>query len=240
MQHGLSSIPEWLPSPPQGSRPEPDRRLTENQNSILNSSQPRIPRQTSGSPNAVSCAPPPGGSSASIANAATVSIVSPDVESHSSYESTNRRKRKAEESLKLGTLAAAKLHNPVDALNLLVLAADRTETRKNEEAVPSDRRHSREGGKATIMGSNEARGAQWPRATSASVSSPLYTLADFPLVQRKIINEMELSYFINLFFSKIHHIFPIVPYKRIPTNEAELIAFARGIVAYLLVYWLSL
>ena len=169
-----------------------------------------------------------------------MSIVSPVGESHSSYESTNIRKRKAEESLELGTLAAAKLHNPVDALNLLVLAADRTETRKNEEGVSSDHRHSREGGKATIMDSDRARGSQWPRSTSASVSLPLYSLAEFPLVQRKIINELELSYFINLFFSKIHHIFPIVPYRRIPTNEAELIAFARGNVAYLPVYCLSL
>lgn len=63
---------------------------------------------------------------------------------------------------------------------------------------------------------------------SGSATPPPFALSDFPLVKRGIVTTIELIYFVNLFFAKIHHIFPIVPHHRIPTTEASLTAFARG------------
>lgn len=55
-----------------------------------------------------------------------------------------------------------------------------------------------------------------------------YQLSDFPLVKRGVLNTIEVFYYVNLFFTKLHPIFPLVPHHRIPRTEAQLTAFAKG------------
>lgn len=155
------------------------------------------------------------------------------------------------------TLAAQKLRNPVDALNLLVLAADsrKDPTARKEkgdgtspESVHPDGHGTADGeGKAGVGSGEAGQGAMSnklnpdgtvarvrfnsePVSSSDESSAPAapFQLSDFPLVKRAIVNTLELVYYVNLFFSKVHHIFPMVPYHRIPTTEAQLTAFARG------------
>lgn len=176
-------------------------------------------------------------------------IVSPSGESQSSYDSANRprsskRHGGGDESSRIADpeiLAAAKLRNPVDALDLLIQAAD---TRgkgdgKGSMASPegADGHHHHhhhnhgyhEGGETSMKGDGDnVLDKNYNMNDSRSATPPPFTLADFPLVKRGVISTIELIYFVNLFFDKIHHIFPIVPHHRIPTTEASLTAFARG------------
>lgn len=161
------------------------------------------------------------------------SIVSPSGDSHSSYDSSHRKHKhrhgNADENriVDPDELASAKLRNPVDALNLLVLAADSRKEKGQSGTTPEG---YGDGENATMREGDEPNktknGVRF-RSASASSAAP-FVLADFPLVQRGVISTLELIYFVNLFFAKIHHIFPIVPQHRIPTTEAELTAFARG------------
>jgi len=75
-----------------------------------------------------------------------------------------------------------------------------------------------------VNGTIRAESMDRPR----SRSPPPFQLSDFPLVKMNIVTTLELIYFVNLFFAKIHHIFPIVPHHRVPQTEAQLTSFARG------------
>lgn len=214
-------------------------------------------------------------------------IVSPSGESQSSYDSTqnnnnpnntNRPHRKRHHHHhhhhRDGTggedriadpevLAAAKLRNPVDALDLLIQAADTRgkgggegkgsmTSPENPDGHHHHHSHHGEGGDTSMRGitgggeANERSGVMIDNKggtsyminhdddaiSSGSATPPPFTLADFPLVKKGIVSTIELIYFVNLFFNKIHHIFPIVPHHRIPTTEASLTAFARGELAH--------
>lgn len=188
-----------------------------------------VSSSTSGIPSTSSI---PGG-----ANFSQASVISPSGESQSSLDSAHRKRKKGkfEDDNRIvppETLAVAKLRNPVDALNLLVLAADTRDKHKDENASPGEGNKHHEGDSAGAKNdldfvSNAGVGGR-ARSTSASATPPPFTLADFPLVKRGVISTLELIYFVNFYFAKIHHILPIVPFHRIPTTEAQLTAFARG------------
>lgn len=184
-----------------------------------------------------------GLSAAGTVPAAGNTIVSPSGESHSSYDSTHRSKSKRHhtgDEARIADpeiLAAAKLRNPVDALDLLIQAADTRVKGEGKGTMTSPEgvdghhhhHHHHEGGDASMRGDGDGTlDKNYIDTESRSVSPPPFTLADFPLVKRGIVTTIELIYFVNLFFNKIHHIFPIVPHHRIPTTEASLTAFARG------------
>lgn len=180
-------------------------------------------------------------------------IVSPSGESQSSYDSgqRSRSKRHAGEESRIADpeiLAAAKLRNPVDALDLLIQAADTRVKGEGKGSMQSPEgpdghhhhhhhhhghhhHHHHDGGDANMRGDGDRAGVMdkdYNDAESGSATPPPFALADFPLVKRGIVSTIELIYFVNLFFNKIHHIFPIVPHHRIPTTESSLTAFARG------------
>lgn len=172
-------------------------------------------------------------------------IVSPSGESQSSYDSNHRKSKRHHtgDDSRIADpeiLAAAKLRNPVDALDLLIQAADTRVKGEGKGSMTSpegaDGHHHHhnhhghhEGGDTSMRGDGDGTlDKNHDDVESRSASPPPFTLADFPLVKRGIVSTIELIYFVNLFFNKIHHIFPIVPHHRIPTTEASLTAFARG------------
>ena len=174
--------------------------------------------------------PTPPLAASAVPGSMSTSIVSPSGDSAASLDSANRRlKHRAGEDARPvdpDELASAKLRNPVDALNLLVLAADAGKDKGQAGTSPEG--HG-DGDATMSRPSDDQHDGKGLRRGSASPSpAPPFTLADFALVKRGVISTLELIYFVNLFFAKIHHIFPMVPQHRIPTTEAELTAFARG------------
>ena len=80
-------------------------------------------------------------------------------------------------------------------------------------------------------GDGDETGSSGSRADEEGNENPAstpYQLSDFPLVKRGVLNTIEVFYYVNLFFTKLHPIFPLVPHHRIPRTEAQLTAFAKG------------
>lgn len=160
---------------------------------------------------------------------------------------TSRRHTKDDEATNPETLAAANLRNPVDALNLLVLAAGERKPGQGDSPGTGRERHPEDAfmndddrdqpdgsGRAASAADRALRESTHGGTLHAgsperlTPSPPPYTLMDFPLVQRGIVTSIEIFYFFNLFFTKMHHIFPVVPHYRIPRTEAQLTAFTKG------------
>lgn len=130
--------------------------------------------------------------------------ISPGGDSHSSYDSMNRPKRKhgATDDNRIAdpdALVAASLRNPVDALNLLVLAAD-TREGKPEGGGKKGADTTQDSHEGDGQGFTDASKGALALRGKASPSPTPFTLSDFALVKRGIINSMELIYFVNLFF----------------------------------------
>lgn len=228
-----------------------------NQNQIPTPSMNAGTGQTSNTPGSQTS----GGLSAAgtvPATTGSTTVISPSGESQSSYDSAHRSRSKRHHggsgagggddssSSRIADpeiLAAAKLRNPVDALDLLIQAADtrgKGEGKGGSMTSPEGgdgyhhhhhghHHHHHDGGDTSMRGEGDGTlDKNYMDAESRSASPPPFTLADFPLVKRGIVSTIELIYFVNMFFNKIHHIFPIVPHHRIPTTEATLTAFARG------------
>ncbi len=53
------------------------------------------------------------------------------------------------------------------------------------------------------------------------------SLGTFELIKQNILNQNELSHLTSLFFSRVHVIFPMMSYNRIPRTGAELARFAE-------------
>ncbi|KAK4702747.1 hypothetical protein P7C70_g3474, partial [Phenoliferia sp. Uapishka_3] len=132
------------------------------------------------------------------------------------------------------TLAAASLRNPVDALDLLVLAADRgvmeSEGEKGDqgENKNGDQLKERNGEGEMREASNGKKrkvGERSPAPKSTEPKAP--TLADFPLVKKGVVTTKKLCELVDVFFSRCHFIFPIIPYQRVPRTEEQLAKFAH-------------
>lgn len=146
-----------------------------------------------------------------------------------------KRKFKEKEEDRAEELAAANLRNPVDAMSLLVMAAGERKG-PNANKGKQHRSNNRESTLAQLIGigkpgDGDETGSSGSRAdddgNDAPGSTP-YELSDFPLVKRGVLNTIEVFYYVNLFFTKLHPIFPLVPHHRIPRTEAQLTAFAKG------------
>lgn len=146
---------------------------------------------------------------------------------------SSKRKDRGKGEDRAEELAAANLRNPVDAMSLLVMAAGE---RKGAGPNQGKRHKSNAGDYLQVqlsgkVGDGDETGSSGSRAdedgNDASGSSP-YQLSDFPLVKRGVLNTIEVFYYVNLFFTKLHPIFPLVPHHRIPRTEAQLTAFAKG------------
>jgi hypothetical protein len=148
---------------------------------------------------------------------------------------THKRKTREKEEDRAEELAAANLRNPVDAMSLLVMAAGE---RKGHGAQQGKAHKTGPGSRArthSLMKSGDRDGDETGSSGSRAdedgndvPSSPPYQLSDFPLVKRGVLNTIEVFYYVNLFFTKLHPIFPLVPHHRIPRTEAQLTAFAKG------------
>lgn len=146
---------------------------------------------------------------------------------------SHKRKAKDKEEDRAEELAAANLRNPVDAMSLLVMAAGErkgTTGHKGKHAKMDDAES--QGVNATgKTGDGDETGSSGSRLDEDGndiPGAPPYQLSDFPLVKRGVLNTIEVFYYVNLFFTKLHPIFPLVPHHRIPRTEAQLTAFAKG------------
>lgn len=149
------------------------------------------------------------------------------------FSRPHKRKAKEQEEDRAEELAAANLRNPVDAMSLLVMAAGE---RKNTHGH-KDKQHKPDNGedsnviRAGKAGDGDETGSSGSRVDDDGNEIPAaapYQLSDFPLVKRGVLNTIEVFYYVNLFFTKLHPIFPLVPHHRIPRTEAQLTAFAKG------------
>ncbi|KAL8286374.1 hypothetical protein RQP46_004391 [Phenoliferia psychrophenolica] len=131
------------------------------------------------------------------------------------------------------TLATASLRNPVDALDLLVLAADeggRETLEENGAGVENGHggdANGKNGGDATM--SEASPGSRGKGTTDADAVKPLPpppSLRDFPLVKKGVLTTRKLCELVDLFFSRCHFIFPVVPEYRVPRTEEQLAKFA--------------
>lgn len=151
----------------------------------------------------------------------------------SGMSKSSKRKDRGKGEDRAEELAAANLRNPVDAMSLLVMAAGE---RKGAGAGKSKRKKSNTGESSLAqlagkVGDGDETGSSGSRADedgNDAPSSDPYQLSDFPLVKRGVLNTIEVFYYVNLFFTKLHPIFPLVPHHRIPRTEAQLTAFAKG------------
>lgn len=150
---------------------------------------------------------------------------------------SSKRKSRQKDEDRAEELAAANLQNPVDAMSLLVMAAG-----ERKGPSTSHRGNSRKQVRLAdgLDGLNRAETRTGDGDETASSGSrgdddglegtggTTYQLSDFPLVKRSVLNTIEVFYYVNLFFTKVHPIFPLVPHHRIPRTEAQLTAFAKG------------
>lgn len=154
------------------------------------------------------------------------------------------------------SLAAASLRNPTDALNLLALAADvdRASKGKGKGKGKNKRRGSRgmheqdeeeplmenniSNANSTIgLGLVGTEGREHPK-NGVTVASNNQThghhrahtqhrLSSYRLVKSGVVTPAELMHLTNLFFSRVHIVFPMMPHYRIPKNEVDLAKFAK-------------
>lgn len=129
--------------------------------------------------------------------------------------------------------AAASLRNPVDALDLLVMAAKAKEVTdgvagpdKGDTTSYSnmrDRVYSHGSSPGTTKESHP-NGKKSNTKKEPIVSPP--SLSTFPLIKNKILTINKLIDLVDIFFSRIHFVFPIIPYNRIPKTEQQVAKFA--------------
>ncbi len=73
----------------------------------------------------------------------------------------------------------------------------------------------------------------WPWISRFTLSPPIPSrlrppsLGTFELIKQNILNQNELSHLTSLFFSRVHVIFPMMSYNRIPRTGAELARFEQ-------------
>lgn len=145
----------------------------------------------------------------------------------------HKRKGREKEEDRAEELAAANLRNPVDAMSLLVMAAGEgkgvnAQKGKHHKLNNGEQSNRHLTGKAADGDETGSSGSRADEDGNDMPASPPYQLSDFPLVKRGVLNTIEVFYYVNLFFTKLHPIFPLVPHHRIPRTEAQLTAFAKS------------
>lgn len=125
--------------------------------------------------------------------------------------------------------AAASLRNPVDALDLLVMAAkakdatDRVAASDNGIATDSDMRdHTTSYTSPPGLKEGHSNG----KTRNQPIVSPP-SLSTFPLIKNRVLTINKLIDLVDIFFSRIHFVFPIIPYNRIPKTEQQVAKFAH-------------
>lgn len=153
------------------------------------------------------------------------------------------------------SLAAASLRNPTDALNLLALAADVDRASKHKGKGGKSKSKRRADGVPVEEDDGSAEEddidctppvAGTCRSTDSDCLSPKGappqrnphhhrnhhppsppSLASYELIKQRVLSTMELTRLTSLFYSRVHVVFPMMPYHRIPRTEAELSRFAK-------------
>lgn len=118
-------------------------------------------------------------------------------------------------------IVSAKIHNPSDALQLLVLTAEGHQTEGSPQgSSTSNAAHT------DHVSPNESN-HQHPSPPNNSVCSPAASLSAVPMCQNGIVSADQLQHLLlDVFFPKIHPTFPFMPQGTIPTDEAALAVFA--------------
>lgn len=118
-------------------------------------------------------------------------------------------------------IVSAKIHNPSDALQLLVLTAEGHQTEGSPQgSSTSNAAHT------DHVSPNESN-HQYPSPPNNSASSPAASLSTVPMCQNGIVSASQLHHLLlDVFFPKIHPTFPFMPQGTIPTDEAALAVFA--------------
>jgi hypothetical protein len=148
------------------------------------------------------------------------------------------------------SLAVASLRNPEDAVNLLVLASeaahqmDMASAGGNAEDGEEGRESSAEcdfgfqdipsENAVGITSSQQSSSISHTRAfnhrhdlSQRLPSKPKANLSTFPLVMQGIITPLQVWSLVNLFFTKMHFVFPMIPHHRVPHTEDALARFAE-------------
>ncbi|KAH8830085.1 hypothetical protein DL96DRAFT_915862 [Flagelloscypha sp. PMI_526] len=117
-------------------------------------------------------------------------------------------------------LAAASLHNPDDAVNLLVLASSTTRTASDQHHSDIDTLSKASPSTVAATSPSETPLTSTGRKPAVDGESMFEVspagVNSFPLVNLGIMTEGQLDEAVAFFFGKMHHIFPIVPVWRQP------------------------
>lgn len=118
-----------------------------------------------------------------------------------------------------GPLVSAKIHNPSDALELLVMTAE-----GRQEGPQSVSSHANQG--STHVSPSDAS----PHSHHPSPPDPASLAASLegvPICQQGIVNPEQLRHLLlDVFFPKVHPMFPFISPNRIPKDPAALAVFA--------------
>jgi hypothetical protein len=178
-----------------------------------------------------------------------------DGNEQSNYRKRRRQDRSATpDPLNPKSLAEASLQNPTDALEILALASagvrsnphgtseDSAERSPSSAVGPERRAQVSETGRGTGVANSSRRGGavadlrspRWPHLQKSTYSSSnsrpqqsgqsLHQKSS--LLAASIVSLHQLRTYVDQFFARHHHIFPIVPVSRIPRNEEQLALFA--------------
>ncbi|KDQ49197.1 hypothetical protein JAAARDRAFT_43035 [Jaapia argillacea MUCL 33604] len=144
------------------------------------------------------------------------------------HRPSKRRRRDSHSPVGPERLAAANLRNPEDAVNLLVLASEAAHQMNTGEGS-SDSEDNYSAGETSRTGAAPPRNVS-PRSSRLSplVQSHRSTpsLENFPLVKDGVLNVSQVHDLVDVFFTRIHFIFPMIPHHRIPKTLGQLAAFA--------------